>query len=385
MMSAELTQAELLRYSRHLMIPEVGLEGQCKLKGASVLIVGTGGLGSPIALYLAAAGVGRIGLVDYDRVDTSNLQRQVIHSQVAVGELKVESAKRRMLDLNPEIRVDTYNAVLNSENARQISKDYQILVDGTDNFPTRYLLNDLAVFTGKPFIYGSVFRFEGQASVFDAKKGPCYRCLFAEPPDPTLIPSCAEGGVFGVMPGIIGTIQATETIKYILGVGEPLIGKLLLVDALETVFQKVSLQKDPDCMVCGEKPVIRDLIDYEEFCASPAVTQAAAGLGANQLIKATELADLIKQQFPLRLVDVRSPVELLVSKFPGAEVVPIERLPEQLKIWGKQEEIVFICRTGLRSARAVKMAARAGFTNSRCLQGGINAWAAEVDPSIMQY
>jgi sulfur-carrier protein adenylyltransferase/sulfurtransferase len=385
MMSTELTQAELLRYSRHLMIPEVGLEGQRKLKGASVLIVGTGGLGSPIALYLAAAGVGRIGLVDYDRVDTSNLQRQVIHSQAAVGELKVESAKRRMLDLNPEIRVDTYNAVLNSENARQISKDYQILVDGTDNFPTRYLLNDLAVFTGKPFIYGSVFRFEGQASVFDAKQGPCYRCLFAEPPDPTLVPSCAEGGVFGVMPGIIGTIQATETIKYILGIGEPLIGKLLLVDALESVFQKVSLQKDPDCMVCGEKPVIRDLIDYEEFCAAPAVTQAEAGLEANQLIKAAELADLIRQQSPLRLVDVRSPVELLVSKFPGAEVVPIERLPEQLKIWGKQEEIVFICRTGLRSARAEKMAVQAGFTNSRCLQGGINAWAAEVDPSIMQY
>ncbi len=268
-MEHDLSREELLRYSRHLMIPEVGLEGQRKLKAASVLIVGTGGLGSPIALYLAAAGVGRIGLVDYDRVESSNLQRQVIHSQDSVGELKVESARKRLQGLNPLIQIDTFDAVMNSTNAREIAEDYQILVDGTDNFPTRYLLNDLAVFTGKPFVYGSVFRFEGQAAVFDSRKGACYRCLFAEPPDPALVPSCGEGGVFGVMPGIIGTIQATETIKLILGIGETLVGKLLLVDALESSFQKVALQKDPDCMVCGVKPVIHDLIDYEEFCASP--------------------------------------------------------------------------------------------------------------------
>jgi len=385
MMSIELTQAELLRYSRHLMIPEVGLEGQRKLKSASVLIVGTGGLGSPIALYLAAAGVGRIGLADYDRVDTSNLQRQVIHSQAELGELKVESAKRRILELNSEIRVDTHNVVLNSENARQIAEDYQVLVDGTDNFPTRYLLNDLAVFTAKPYIYGSVFRFEGQASVFDAKQGPCYRCLFAEPPDSTFVPSCAEGGVFGVIPGIIGTIQATETIKYILGIGEPLIGKLLLVDALESVFQKVSLQKDPECMVCGKKPVIRDLIDYEEFCAAPAITQAGADLEPSQLISPAELATLIKKKASLKLVDVRSPVELMVSKFPGAEVVQIEHLQEWFISWDKHEPIIFLCRTGLRSARAVKMAVRAGLSRTRCLKGGINAWAVEIDPTILQY
>jgi sulfur-carrier protein adenylyltransferase/sulfurtransferase len=384
-MNTELTQAELLRYSRHLMIPEVGLEGQLKLKSASVLIVGTGGLGSPIALYLAAAGVGRIGLVDYDRVDTSNLQRQVIHGMETVGEFKVYSARERMLGINQEIRVETYNEVLSSENAKQIAADYQILVDGTDNFPTRYLLNDLAVFTGKPYVYGSVFRFEGQVSVFDARKGPCYRCLFAEPPDPTLIPSCAEGGVFGVMPGIIGLIQATETLKLILGIGETLIGKLLLVDSLNSSFQSVSLQKDPDCMVCGEKPVIRDLIDYEEFCGAPTVTDPTSGLEKSQLITPGELAELISHKEFVRIIDVRSTVELSISRFPGAEVVPIERLQSNLAEWDPKLPFVFICRTGMRSARAVKIAARAGFQQARCLVGGINAWAEQIDPSLPQY
>ena len=384
-MAENLTREELLRYSRHLMIPEVGLEGQLKLKHASVLVVGTGGLGSPISLYLAAAGVGRIGLVDYDRVDSSNLQRQIIHSESSVGESKVVSAKRRMLDLNPGIRVDTYDTVLDSSNAREIAAEYEILLDGTDNFPTRYLLNDLAVFSAKPFVYGSVFRFEGQASVFDARIGPCYRCLFAEPPDPTLVPSCAEGGVFGVMPGIIGLIQATETLKLILGVGESLAGKLLLVDALESGFHKVTLQKDPDCMVCGEKRVIHDLIDYEEFCAAPAVSTPGADLEPGQLITPQDLAREMKASLPLRLIDVRNPVELAISSFPGAESVPIERLNDRFSTWKAEEEIVFICRTGLRSSRAVKMAARAGFSHARCLQGGINAWAGEIDPSIHIY
>jgi molybdopterin/thiamine biosynthesis adenylyltransferase/rhodanese-related sulfurtransferase len=384
-MNYDLTQDELLRYSRHLMIPEVGLEGQRKLKSASVLIIGSGGLGSPIALYLAAAGVGRIGLVDYDRVESSNLQRQVIHSQQSLGEPKVESAKRRLLDLNPFIQVDVFDTVLNSENARVIGADYQILIDGTDNFPTRYLLNDLAVFTGKPFVYGSVFRFEGQVSVFDARKGPCYRCLFAEPPDPTLVPSCGEAGVFGVMPGIVGTIQATETIKLILEIGETLIGQLLLVDALEANFQKVTLQKDPDCMVCGQNPVIHDLIDYEEFCAAPAVNSPNGGLPPGNLISPQDLAKMIAEGKSPRLVDVRNPVEMAISTFPGAISIPIEKLTDHFDSWKKDEELVFICRTGIRSARAVRLAEAQGFFHARCLRGGINAWAAEIDPKIRQY
>lgn len=384
-MEYDLSREELLRYSRHLMIPEVGLEGQRKLKAASVLIVGTGGLGSPIALYLAAAGVGRIGLVDYDRVESSNLQRQVIHSQDSIGEAKVESARRRLQGLNPLIQIDSIDAVMNSANAREIAQSYQILVDGTDNFPTRYLLNDLAVFTGKPFVYGSVFRFEGQAAVFDSRSGACYRCLFAEPPDPALVPSCGEGGVFGVMPGIIGTIQATETIKLILGIGETLVGKLLLVDALESSFQKVALQKDPDCMVCGEKPVIHDLIDYEEFCASPAVTSPGGGLAPEKLITPEKLSEWIKEGNSPKLIDVRNPVELAISTFPGADSIPIEKLPHFFSDWDRDQELVFICRTGLRSARALKMAEAQGFTHTRCLQGGINAWAAEIDGEIRQY
>ena len=384
-MVTELTRDELRRYSRHLMIPEVGLEGQQKLKSASVLIVGTGGLGSPIALYLAAAGVGRIGLVDYDRVESSNLQRQVIHSQDSVGEPKVESARRRLLDLNSFIRVDTFDTVLNSSNARAIAADYQILVDGTDNFPTRYLLNDLAVFTGKPFVYGSVFRFEGQAAVFDARNGPCYRCLFAEPPDPALVPSCGESGVFGVMPGIIGTIQAAETIKLILGIGETLTGKLLLVDALDSAFQKVTLQKDPECMVCGERAVIHDLIDYEEFCATPAITSPGGGLPPEKLITPRELSDRLSRGEKPRLIDVRNQVELAISAFPGAETIPIEKLPRQLSNWEKDTELIFLCRTGLRSARAVRLAEAQGFTHALCLSGGINAWSEEIDPQITPY
>ncbi len=269
-MLPQLSHEEIHRYSRHLLIPDVGLEGQRKLKAASVLVIGTGGLGSPVALYLAAAGVGRIGLVDYDVVDFSNLQRQIIHGESRLGDLKVESARDRMQDLNPEIQVDVYNEFINSENAFRIAEPYDIIIDGTDNFPTRYLVNDLCVLTGKINVYGSIFRFDGQASVFDAEKGPCYRCLFPEPPPPGLVPSCAEGGVLGVLPGTIGSIQATETLKLILGIGEPLIGKLLLYDALDLSFQTVKLQKNPECKVCGDHPEITGLIDYEEFCGMPA-------------------------------------------------------------------------------------------------------------------
>lgn len=384
-MSSELSQAELSRYSRHLVIPEVGLKGQKKLKNASVLIVGTGGLGSPISLYLAAAGIGHIGIVDYDLVEDSNLQRQVIHGTSTLGDAKVESARRRMLDLNPNIQVDEYNTVFNSSNARKIAGGYDIFVDGTDNFPTRYLLNDLAVLTGKPYVYGSVFRFEGQVSVFDARMGCCYRCLYPEPPDPNLVPSCAEGGVFGVMPGIIGTLQATEVIKIILDIGEPLIGTLLIVDALEAGFQKVQIPKNPHCLVCGSNPTIKDLIDYEEFCGSTIKTSENDGVKEGNSIKPQELSGLVRSLDKIRLIDIRSPIEYKISQFPGAEKIPLNQLKQKMKAFDREELIVLICRSGVRSARAVKFLVDAGFKNVRNLQGGINAWAKEIDPSIRRY
>ncbi|MCJ7714904.1 MAG: molybdopterin-synthase adenylyltransferase MoeB, partial [Anaerolineales bacterium] len=301
-MLPELTHDEILRYSRHLLIPDVGLEGQRKLKAASVLIIGTGGLGSPVALYLAAAGVGRIGLVDYDVVDMSNLQRQIIHGEARLGDLKVESARDRLLDLNPKIRVDTYNEFINSENAFTIAAPYDIIIDGTDNFPTRYLVNDLCVLTGKPNVYGSIFRFDGQARVFYAKEGPCYRCLFPEPPPPGLVPSCAEGGVLGVLPGTIGSIQATETLKIILGIGESLIGRLLLYDGLDLSFQTVKLQKNPTCKVCGENPEITELIDYEAFCGVPAHDHEEGSAGVDWDITAKDLSIKLNSSSRPRLI-----------------------------------------------------------------------------------
>src|SRR3990170_193709 len=294
-MLPELSRDEILRYSRHLLIPEVGLEGQRRLKNSSVLIVGTGGLGSPVALYLAAAGIGRIGLVDYDVVDSSNLQRQVIHGTSTIGKLKVDSAKSKLLDLNPDIQVDTYNEPYTSENALRIAEDYDIILDGTDNFPTRYLTNDVAVFLGKPNVYGSIYRFDGQVSVFDASRGPCSRCLFPEPPPPGLVPSCAEGGVLGVLPGTIGTLQATEAIKLILGVGDPLIGKLMLYNALDMSFEFVKLRKNPNCNVCGPNPEVTELIDYEAFCGVPGHDHDAGSVGGGWDITATELAGRIQQ------------------------------------------------------------------------------------------
>jgi adenylyltransferase/sulfurtransferase len=386
-MLPELNHEEILRYSRHLLIPEVGLDGQRKLKAASILVIGTGGLGSPVALYLAAAGVGRIGLVDYDVVDYSNLQRQVIHGTSTIDLLKVESARQRMLDLNPDIQVDVYNEPFTSANAMHIAGDYDIIIDGTDNFPTRYLTNDLCVLLGKPNVYGSIFRFDGQASVFDATRGPCYRCLFPEPPPPGLVPSCAEGGVLGVLPGTIGTIQATEALKLILDIGEPLIGKLLLYNALDMSYDFVKLRKNPNCKVCGPNPEVTELIDYEAFCGVPSHDHEEGSAGADWDITATELADILKNgngNTP-HLIDVREPHELEISHLEGADLIPLGQLASRLSELDSAEDIVLFCKAGTRSARALELLASAGFRKMKNLKGGINAWAREVDPSMPIY
>jgi molybdopterin/thiamine biosynthesis adenylyltransferase/rhodanese-related sulfurtransferase len=380
-----LTREEILRYSRHLLIPEVGLDGQRKLKASSALVIGTGGLGSPVALYLAAAGIGRIGLVDYDVVDSSNLQRQVIHGTATVGKLKVESARERMLDLNPDIEVEVYNEPFTSENALRIAGDYDILLDGTDNFPTRYLTNDVAVFLGKPNVYASIFRFDGQASVFYAKEGPCYRCLFPEPPPPGLVPSCAEGGVLGVLPGTIGTIQATEAIKVLLGIGSPLIGRLLLYNALDMSFEFVKLKKNPDCRVCGPNADIKELIDYEAFCGVPGHDHDEGSAGADWDISALQLSERIKQDNHLRLIDVREPHELEISALPGAVNIPLGTLASRLSELDSAQEMVVFCKAGTRSARALELLVSAGFKKVKNLKGGINAWAKEVDKSLPIY
>ncbi len=380
-----LSHEEILRYSRHLLIPEVGLEGQKKLKAAAVLVIGTGGLGSPVALYLAAAGVGRIGLVDFDVVDESNLQRQVIHGTSGVGVLKVESARARMLDLNPDIQVDVYNEAFTSENAFRIAEPYDIIIDGTDNFPTRYLTNDLCVLTGKANVYGSIFRFDGQLSVFDARRGPCYRCLFPEPPPPGLVPSCAEGGVLGVLPGTIGTLQATEALKLILGIGEPLIGRLMLYDALSSSFDFVNLRKDPDCKVCGAHPTVTELIDYEAFCGVPGGDHDEGSAGAGWDIEPTELAKRLERGDAIRLIDVREPHELEISQIAGAELIPLGQFAARMSELDSAQDIVLFCKAGTRSARALEILAGAGFRKVKNLHGGINAWAREVDPSLPIY
>lgn len=380
----ELSHEEILRYSRHLLIPEVGLDGQKKLKASSALIIGTGGLGSPVALYLAAAGIGRIGLVDYDVVDSTNLQRQVIHGTGTVGKLKVESARDRMLDLNPDIKVEVYNEPFTSDNAMQIARDYDILIDGTDNFPTRYLTNDVSVFLGKPNVYGSIFRFDGQASVFYAKKGPCYRCLFPEPPPPGLVPSCAEGGVLGVLPGTIGTIQATEALKVLLDIGSPLTGKLLLYNALDMSFDFVKLKKNPQCRVCGPDADIKELIDYEEFCGVPGFDHDEGSAGADWDITAPELSDRLKGN-NLKLLDVREPHELEISAIPNAVNIPLGTLAARLSELDTADELVIFCKAGTRSARALELLVTAGFKKVKNLKGGINAWADEVDENLPIY
>lgn len=380
----ELTRDEILRYSRHLLIPEVGLEGQRKLKASSVLVIGTGGLGSPVSLYLAAAGVGRIGLVDYDVVDSTNLQRQVVHGTSTVGKLKVESARARLLDLNPMIQVDAYNVPFTSANALEIAAPYDIIIDGTDNFPTRYLSNDVAVFLGKPNVYGSIFRFDGQASVFYAKEGPCYRCLFPEPPPPGMVPTCAEGGVLGILPGTIGSIQATEALKLLLGIGDSLIGRLLLYNALDMSFDFVNLRKNPKCRVCGPDADIKELIDYEEFCGVPGHDHETGSAGADWDISAPELARRLSENPPL-LLDVREPHELQISALPGALNIPLGALAARLSELDSAREMVVLCKAGTRSARALELLVSAGFKRVKNLKGGINAWAREVDQSLPVY
>lgn len=383
-MLPELSREEILRYSRHLLIPEVGLDGQRKLKNSSALIVGTGGLGSPVSLYMAAAGVGRIGLVDYDVVDSSNLQRQIIHGTSTIGKLKVESAREKLLDLNPDIQVDVYNEPYTSENALRIAKEYDIILDGTDNFPTRYLTNDVAVFLGKPNVYASIFRFDGQVSVFYAKEGPCYRCLFPEPPPPGLVPSCAEGGVLGVLPGTIGTLQATEALKVLLGIGDPLIGRLLLYNALDMSFDFVKLKKNPNCRVCGPNADIKELIDYEEFCGVPSHDHEDANAGSSFDISASELSERMKSNH-LKLLDVREPHELEISAIPNAVNIPLGQLAGRLSELDSAEDMVVLCKSGTRSMRAIELLSSAGFKKLKNLKGGINAWAREVDTKLPIY
>lgn len=383
--NSELSHDEILRYSRHLLMPEVGLKGQEKLKASSVLIVGTGGLGSPVSMYLAAAGVGTIGLVDYDVVDFTNLQRQIVHGSQNIGDRKVNSARDRLLDINPDIEVVIYDESFTSENAFRIAEPYAIIIDGTDNFPTRYLINDVCVLTGKPNVYGSIFRFEGQVSVFWAQHGPCYRCIFPEPPPPGLVPSCAEGGVFGVLPGTIGTLQATETIKLLLGIGDPLIETLLLYDALDLRFDQVKLRKNAKCKICSPDPEVTELIDYEAFCGVPGGDHEATRLATEWEIDPLELAERLKNGERVRLVDVREPHELAISALPDAEVIPLGSLASEMHTLDSADEIVLFCKSGTRSARALELLAGAGFRKLKNLRGGINAWAHKVDPKLPIY
>ncbi len=384
-MAPELSHEEILRYSRHLLIPEVGLEGQRKLKSSSALVIGTGGLGSPVALYLAAAGVGHIGLVDFDVVDKSNLQRQVIHGKSTIGKLKVESARNKLLDLNSDIQIDIYDEPFTSENAIRIAENYDVLIDGTDNFPTRYLTNDVCVFLGKPNVYGSIFRFDGQLSVFDARLGPCYRCLFPEPPPRGLVPSCAEGGVLGVLPGTIGTLQATEALKILLGIGDTMVGRLLLYNALDMSFDFVKLKKNPKCRVCGPHADIKELIDYEEFCGVPGHDHNDEGsAGKDRDITATELAERCRSG-KLVLLDVREPHELQISALPNTLNIPLGQLAGRLTELDSAEDMVVFCKAGTRSTRALELLISAGFKKVKNLKGGINAWAREVDQELPIY
>jgi adenylyltransferase/sulfurtransferase len=383
---AALSHEELRRYSRHLILPEVGLEGQKKLKNASVLLVGAGGLGSPLAMYLAAAGVGRLGLVDFDVVDESNLQRQLLHGTGDVGRAKLDSARDRIEDLNPHVQVDLHEVRLSSENALDIIRDYDIVADGTDNFPTRYLVNDACVLTGTPNVYASIFRFEGQVSVFATQDGPCYRCLYDEPPPPGLVPSCAEGGVLGVLPGTVGTLQATEVIKLICGIGEPLVGRLLLFDALSMRFRTLKLRKNPDCPVCGEHPTVTELIDYEAFCGIPQGNGAAPAEEAVPEMTVRELKAHLDAGTAPFVLDVRKPYEYDIANL-GAPLIPLDELPERLGELeaNRSSPLVVHCRSGVRSAKAVRLLKEAGFRNPINLKGGILAWSEEVDPSVPQY
>lgn len=381
---ATLAQAELVRYSRHLILPDVGVPGQEKLKAARVLLIGAGGLGSPAALYLAAAGVGTLGLVDFDNVDVTNLQRQILHGTKDVGRPKLTSARERIADVNPHVRLETYETALTSKNALDILSGYDIVVDGTDNFATRYLVNDACVLLGKPNVYGSIFRFEGQASVFALADGPCYRCLFPEPPPPGLVPSCAEGGVLGVLPGLVGTIQATETIKLIVGVGDPLKGRLLLVDTLAMKFRTVNVRKDPACPACGTHE-ITSLIDYEQFCGVRASEAEPRAVGGFVEITPRELTSRLARGEDLQLIDVREQFEWDIANIPGARLVPLATLPDAIDTLDPKREVVVYCKGGSRSRAAATHLADAGFARVANLSGGILRWREDVDPSLPRY
>jgi adenylyltransferase/sulfurtransferase len=379
-----LSADEVKRYSRHLILPEVGMDGQRALKAAKVLCIGAGGLGSPAAMYLAAAGVGTLGIVDFDVVDMSNLQRQLLHGTTDVGRSKLASAKDRLHALNPNVHVETYETALSSANALQLFEPYDVILDGTDNFPTRYLVNDACVLLGKPNAYGSIFRFEGQASVFGTKDGPCYRCLYPEPPPPGLVPSCAEGGVLGVLPGIIGTIQATETIKLILGRGEPLIGRFLIFDALRMRFRELKLRKDADCPVCGTHPTVTALIDYEQFCGVAPKADQVSGTTTDDMT-ARELKERLDRGEPIVIVDVREPQEYQINRIAGSTLIPLGELPQRYEELDADAAIVCQCRSGARSAKATAFLRSVGFRNVRNLAGGILGWIDQVDPSQPKY
>ncbi|SPF44195.1 putative adenylyltransferase/sulfurtransferase MoeZ (Includes: Sulfur carrier protein CysO adenylyltransferase; Sulfur carrier protein CysO sulfurtransferase) [Candidatus Sulfopaludibacter sp. SbA4] len=380
-----LSNDEILRYSRHLIIPEVGIEGQKKLKAAKVLLVGAGGLGAPLGLYLAAAGIGRIGIVDFDVVDFTNLQRQVIHSTADVGKKKLDSAAAKMQGINPHVAITKHETALTSENALEILKDYDIVVDGTDNFPTRYLVNDACVLLGKPNVYGSIFRFEGQATVFAYEGGPCYRCLYPEPPPPGLVPSCAEGGVLGILPGTIGLIQATETVKLILGIGEPLVGRLLLYDALGMRFRELKLRKNPECPVCGAHPTVTKLIDYQQFCGVPSAPPVQEAKMNEGEIDVTEVKQKMDRGDNFVLIDVREPHEYKICNIPGAKLIPLGEFPKHVGEFDPEADIVIHCRSGMRSAKACGVLRQAGFKRVRNMVGGILAWSDKVDPSVPKY
>jgi adenylyltransferase/sulfurtransferase len=382
---ATLSKDEILRYSRHLIIPEVGIDGQQKLKAAKVLLVGAGGLGAPLGLYLSAAGVGTLGLVDFDVVDFTNLQRQVIHSTQDVGRKKLDSAAEKMKAINPHVNIVKHEVALSSENALDILKDYDMVVDGTDNFPTRYLVNDACVLLGKPNVYGSIFRFEGQATVFAYEGGPCYRCLYPEPPPPGLVPSCAEGGVLGILPGTIGLIQATEAVKLILGIGQPLVGRLLLYDALGMKFRELKLRKNAECPACGEHPTITKLIDYQQFCGIPQQQPVQETKVNEGEIDVTEVKQKLDRGDNFVLIDVREPHEYKICNIPGAKLIPLGEFPKHVGEFDPESDIVIHCKSGMRSAKACGILRQAGFKRVRNMVGGILAWSDKVDPSVPKY
>jgi len=382
---ATLSKDEILRYSRHLIMPEVGMEGQQKLKAARVLCIGTGGLGSPLALYLAAAGVGTLGLVDFDVVDYTNLQRQIIHSTPDVGRKKLDSAADKLTAMNPFLNLQTFDMRLSSENALELFRDFDIIADGTDNFPTRYLVNDACVLTGKPNVYGSIFRFEGQASVFATQQGPCYRCLYPEPPPPGLVPSCAEGGVLGILPGLVGVIQATEVIKLILGNGQPLIGRLLLVDALNMRFRELKLRKNPECPVCGEHPTVTELIDYQQFCGiMPESPQESSMKNGIPQMTVKELKRRMDAGEDVQLIDVREPYEYQIAQM-GGKLIPQNEVSQRLSEIDPAREVVVHCRSGARSQRIAEFLKQSGYPRVVNVAGGILAWSEEVDPRVQKY